>query len=44
MNGIIEDKWIGIEETAEYLDIKPITVRDQIKKATGIPVHEVGKK
>ena len=32
MNEMMNDKWIGIEEAAEYLGIKPITVRDWIKK------------
>ena len=32
MNEMMNDKWIGIEEAAEYLDIKPITVRDWKKK------------
>ena len=41
---MMNDKWIGIEEAAEYLGIKPITVRDCIKKDTGIPAHKLGKK
>lgn len=32
MNDMMNDKWIGIEEAAEYLGIKPITVRGWIKK------------
>lgn len=28
----IPEEWIGIEEAAEYLGVKPITVRDWIKK------------
>lgn len=28
VNDMMNDKWIGIEEAAEYLGIKPITVRD----------------
>lgn len=43
MNEMINDKWIGIEETAEYLGIKPITIRDWIKKDIGIPAHKIGK-
>lgn len=42
MNDMMNDKWIGIEEAAEYLGIKPITVRDWIKKDTGIPAHKKG--
>lgn len=44
VNEIIYDKWIGIEDAAEYLGIKPVTVRDWIKKDTGIPAHKIGKK
>ena len=44
VNEIIHDKWIGIEDAAEYLGIKPVTVRDWIKKDTGIPAHKIGKK
>lgn len=40
MNEMMNDKWIGIEEAAEYLGIKPITVRAWIKKDTGIPAHK----
>lgn len=43
MNEMMNDKWIGIEETAEYLGIKPITIRDWIKKDIGIPAHKIGK-
>lgn len=44
VNEMMNDKWIGIEEAAEYLGIKPITVRDWIKKDTGISAHKIGKK
>lgn len=43
MSGIIIDKWINIEETAEYLGVKPVTVRSWIKKDNGIPAHKIGK-
>lgn len=43
LNEMMNDKWIGIEETAEYLGIKPITIRDWIKKDIGIPAHKIGK-
>lgn len=32
MNEVPNEKWISIEEAAEHLGIKPITVRDWIKK------------
>lgn len=44
MNEVSNEKWISIEEAAEYLGIKPITVRDWIKKRKGIPAHKIGKK
>lgn len=44
MNEMMNGKWIGIEEAAEYLGVKPITVRDWIKKDIGIPAHKIGKK
>lgn len=40
----INEKWISIEEAAEHLGIKPVTVRDWIKKGKGIPAHKIGKK
>lgn len=39
----LNDKWIGVEEVADYLGVKPATVRDWIKKQTGIPAHKIGK-
>lgn len=39
----LNDKWIGVEEVANYLGVKPATVRDWIKKQTGIPAHKIGK-
>ncbi len=37
------DKWISIEEAADYLGVKKVTIRDWIKKDTGIPAHKIGK-
>lgn len=37
------DKWIGIEEAAEYLSVNKDTIRNWIKKDCGIPAHKVGK-
>ena len=31
------DKWINIEEAAEYLGVKPATIRDWIRKGKDIP-------
>lgn len=42
MNERNEDKWIGLEEAAEYMDVTKDTVRNWIKK-TDIPAHKIGK-
>lgn len=39
----MDDKWIGIEAAANYLDVSQDTIRSWIKKNTGIPAHKVGK-
>ena len=36
------EKWIGIEEAADYMDVTKDTVRNWIKK-TDIPAHKIGK-
>ena len=36
------EKWIGIEEAAEYMDVTKDTVRNWIKR-TDIPAHKIGK-
>lgn len=38
-----DDKWIGIEDTANYLSVNKDTIRNWIKKDTGIPAHKIGK-
>jgi excisionase family DNA binding protein len=43
MSEIINDKWINIDEAATYLGVKPVTVRDWIRKGKGIPAHKIGK-
>ncbi len=37
------ESWIGIDEAAEYLGVKPATVRGWIKKSNGIPARKIGK-
>lgn len=39
----ISENWVGIEQAAIHLGVRPITVRDWIKKGTGIPAHKIGK-
>ena len=43
MEKIIDDRWMGIEETANYLGVNKDTSRNWIKKDTGIPAHRIGK-
>lgn len=43
MSENINDKWISIDEAAAYLGVKPVTVRDWIRKDTEIPAHKIGK-
>ncbi|BDR81661.1 hypothetical protein N072000002_18440 [Clostridium tetani] len=38
-----DDKWINIDEAAEYLGIKAVTLRGWIKKDETLPAHKVGK-
>lgn len=37
------DRWIGIDEAADYIGVNKDTVRNWIKKETDIPAHRVGK-
>ena len=37
------DKWINIEEAAEYLGVKSVTIRDWIRKGKDIPAQKIGK-
>ena len=39
-----EDKWVGIEEAADYLGVNKDSIRNWTKKAdSGIPAHKIGK-
>lgn len=38
-----DDRWIGIEEAAEYLGVNKDSIRSWIKKESGIPAHKIGK-
>ncbi len=37
------DKWIGIKDAAEYLGVNKDSIRNWIKKESGIPAHKIGK-
>lgn len=43
MAEMTNDKWINIEEAAEYLGVKPATIRDWIRKGKDIPAKKIGK-
>lgn len=43
MSERIEEKWINIDEAADYFGVKPATVRDWIRKGKDIPTHKIGK-
>ena len=38
-----EDKWIGIDEAADYLGVNKDSIRNWIKKDSEIPAHKIGK-
>ena len=42
IDNILDDKWIGIEEAANFLGVTKDTIRNWIKKNT-IPAHKIGK-
>lgn len=42
MNGLY-DSYISIEEAAEYLGIKVVTLRTWIKTKNDLPAHRIGK-
>lgn len=39
----ITDNYISIDEAAEYLGIKTVTLRNWIKKDEKLPAHKIGK-
>ncbi len=43
MTTTFEDKWIGIEDAAVYLDVNKDSIRNWIKRDVGIPAHKIGK-
>lgn len=38
-----EDKWISINEAADYLGVSKDTIRNWIRKDSAIPAHKIGK-
>lgn len=43
MQNELSDNYISIDETAEYLGIKTVTLRNWIKKDESLPAHKIGK-
>lgn len=43
MTTLPSENWISLNEAAQYLGIKPVTLRTWIKKKTNIPAHKIGK-
>lgn len=43
MKELNDDKWISIEDAAYYLGVHKDTIRNWIKKDSGIPAHKIGK-
>ena len=44
MEEIMNDKWISIDEAAEYLGIKTVTLRSWIRNGkVGLPAQIIGK-
>ena len=43
MNENINEKWVSIEDAAEHLGVKPVTIRDWIRKGKDMPAHKIGK-
>jgi len=38
-----EENWVGTKEAAEFLGVKPATIRDWIRKGKDIPRMKIGK-
>lgn len=43
MQNELNDNYISIDEAAEYLGIKTVTLRNWIKKDESLPAHKIGK-
>lgn len=43
MSERIDDGYIGLDEAAEYLGIKPVTLRKWLKKKPDLPRYQIGK-
>lgn len=43
MSEKMDESYISLEDAAEYLDIKPVTLRKWIKQNTDLPAHQIGR-
>ncbi|HRM25061.1 MAG TPA: helix-turn-helix domain-containing protein [Clostridia bacterium] len=43
MDKRIEDNYISLEEAANYLNIKPVTLRKWIKQNKDLPAYQIGR-
>lgn len=43
MDERITDKWINIDEAADYLGIKPVTLRSWLRNGKEVPARKIGK-
>ncbi len=43
MESKLEDSYISLEKAAEYLNIKPVTLRKWIKQKQDLPAHQLGR-
>lgn len=43
MNTEKAERWISLEEAADFLGVKPSTLREWIRKENGVPARKIGK-
>lgn len=43
MDERIDDKWINIDEAADYLGVKSVTLRSWLRNGKDMPAHKIGK-
>ena len=43
MSGKADEKYISLEDAAEYLNIQPVTLRKWIKQKKDLPAHQIGR-